>query len=271
MAIDAGYISYSERSRVNQGENHNIILVNGSAPLTTSPVEVFLENAFEHSGFMYGRARTSYSSMNLLRHFMLVDSNFIFGIDEISRSSSAEFTFLCHGNAFESSGGFTRRPQGGIWSKDSVRLSFYIDAPNGLSSCLYESATHETGYNTWADHTVVKAKKSGTSLVFISVLYPYLAREDSLNITLPAIDGLSCLRFGARGKELAGSFRSDIGNFLWWGDAELAEFSGRGKGALVLAYSESPDELKSCFALDSDTLRFNGSLVFLFFRLQLSI
>ena len=262
IAFDPGYISYSERGRVNASVNHNMILVNGAGTSTLSPVESYLTDPFEIPLLYFGKASTNYAGTDIERNCMLIGERFAVIIDDLRRGSSATYTFQCHGNGLQGDGTFASTPNGGVWTgADSAALKLAVDVVGGLSSMEYETETHETGYNSWADHTVARARKSASNTKFLSVMFPYLQGDPEMTASTASIPNQASIRFEADGMAGIGIARTDPEFFTFDGDTIIPELFGHGEGAVLLF--DSPDgEPTVLYTMNCDSLVLDGELLF---------
>jgi len=262
LAIDAGYISWSECNRVNGVDKHNTVLVNGGGPLPSFPADAYIGSAFDIKSLCFGKVNTSYSSSDIQRSSALFGDKFVAVFDDINRSSGADFTFQCHGNGLQSSGTFSPDGQSGLWTGgDSVSLRVVVDVINSPDAVNYENSTHETGYNSWADHTVLRATKNATETKFISLLFPFTSTTEDVRWSIPGIFDQATIRFGVDGKEGLLLARYGVSGFDFGGDSLMPEISGVGEGLILLIDSLVTDE-KVIYVFATDSLRIGGELVF---------
>ncbi|MFP4460520.1 MAG: T9SS type A sorting domain-containing protein [Candidatus Zixiibacteriota bacterium] len=263
LAIDPGYIQYSERGRVNAVEHHNTILVNGGGPGTSTVVDSYIDKAFELNGLYYGEVSTAYSSADINRRSCLLGERFICLIDDLSRGSSAEFTFQCHGWGLESEGNFISDAHGGLWTEgEPAYLRAVVDAPGGIDEFRYENSTHEVSYLDWTDHTVLRADKSGTDTRIIAVLYPFSNETGhDLRYNVHSISGQATIRFGAEGQEGIMMAAISTTELAGGGDALLPSCQGFGESAIFLADSVT-GMLRNIYSTDTDSAMYDGDLIF---------
>ncbi len=255
LAMDPGYIHYDERGRVNGVTSHNTILVNGGGPSAGSPADSWIEKTFEIPGVYYGEASTSYSSSDIHRRSFLLDDIFIVMTDGCSSGSSREFTFQCHAEGLTGDGTFTASPCGGRWTENApANLDLLVTSENGLASLDIETSTHEVSYNSWADHNVVRARKSGTQVRFGAVMIPSHDDEGLPRTEEIDLPGELAGRFGFLGREGVILGSHEAGVISWGGDWIFPEVWGHGSFMTVLLDSTT-SKTKNIVLIDTDSLR----------------
>jgi len=252
IALDPGYIQYSERDRVNASTNHNMILVNGTGTSTLLPQDSYIEKTFQLPGLYYGEVTTNYQSTDIRRRGALLHDKFCVVIDDMRRSSSAEYTFQCHGDGLLSSGGFISTGTGGIWTgTDSAAMELVVDAVDGPGEIAIETDVHETGYLAWADHSVVICQKTAANTKFSALMYPYLQGETGLSSNVSRIAGQATIRFSAdEGKGLI-LCRTDSGPLTFPSDSSLPQITARAEGVVATFSPDSQPMVVYTFSSDS--------------------
>jgi hypothetical protein len=206
LALDAGYLSYAQRNKVMNADNHNMILVNGTCgpvagtPGVTGDADAYTEKALDTPRLDYGKVTTAYCNTQIARHFLFIDNRYFLQSDFISSPSAESFTWQLHGNGLEngnaSSGIFLRdfANSQATWQKQGVSLLAHITAQNQLTQIDTTSKPHELDYNNPINHTVLLATKTGEkNTLFMAGLYPYK------NQTPPLITNLNGLPAGLTG------------------------------------------------------------------------
>ncbi len=193
LALDPGYINWYEHERVNSANEHNVILVDGVAPEPTSPMPAFLKNGINLRNYMSATATVEYSGAEIERECMLVANMFLVVRDRIYSIAPHEYTFLCHGNAHASTGGFAQNACGARWQVcDTMALDVGFAAPDMSLDTV--TAVHELGYGIWAEHTVLRAHFAGDTVASIAMLHPAF-RNDTLfceSISAATFSALNC-------------------------------------------------------------------------------
>ncbi|MBN1755588.1 heparinase II/III family protein [bacterium] len=263
LALDPGYISWAEHDRVDDAECHNTILINGSGPSTLTTVEAYIGKAFEITGICFGEVSTSYSSADINRKAALLENRFIVLMDFLESGSSREYTFQCHGNGLQSGGSFAPIPgAGGIWSGEHpTLLTGVVSAPDGLDGLNAETSVHETGYNSWADHTVLRALKNADRTRFLGLLYSSLNSGEGLRLEMPDYPGQAVIRWGAGALEGLAMAQVETNLLTHPGDSTLPELAVFGEAFMAL-YDSDSTRLKTIYAVNADSFFCGGDLVF---------
>ena len=97
LALDAGYISWADRDKVENAQNHNLIMVHNVGPSkhsTTAQIETYERGDF----YNYARIRTSYENVTIKRGFLFCDNRYFIINDRIDGSINKVYQFLLHGN-----------------------------------------------------------------------------------------------------------------------------------------------------------------------------
>jgi len=186
LAHDPGYVQWSERWRVNDGQQHNTVLVNncgpqGSVGVSSLDADGYLVPVHNLPGLRAVEAQAAYCNATLARRvYWLEDENLFIIRDFCTAPAGARFTFQLHGN------GLRNAPQGQAYCQaDTVAgTAQWHNARSGLSTLSVaddlpltystKASPHETGYLAWADHTTYLATTPSTvTAQFTSVLCPH--------------------------------------------------------------------------------------------------
>jgi len=262
VAIDPGYISWSERSRVNDIDKHNTIMINDGGPNPTLPVDAYIDRAFEIKNLYLGKVRTNYSSADIVRSSAMVSDRIVVIFDDIARDSNADFTFQCHSEGLESSGSFAMSGQSGVWTgADSAAIHLVSEVINSPDEIVAENSTHETGYNSWADHTAMRLTKNATQTKFISLLFPFKNGMDILRWNVLDIGNQATIRFAFEGKEGIILARYDSTPLDFPGDSLFPSISGSGEGLIAIIDSATANT-EVIYAFASESLYLSDDLVY---------
>ena len=180
LALDAGYINFTNHSKVNQGRNHNVILVDGEGPPNVivenqsidGGNDAFIENTFVSSFLDYAEVRAAYADVDVRRSVMFVDHNYFVIADELRDDLSHVYQWRLHGHGGGSSGGsYARVGNLARWGRSQADLLAFIE--DGEEVTFAERDTvHSFDYLQEPTHTMLLAEKSGSNVNFFSVLYP---------------------------------------------------------------------------------------------------
>ena len=231
MSLEGGYAGWNYRYDINKPENHNAILVNGFGarppsgpafsiswsgfpptpsidfnPGEPSPVDGFLENAYNTNHFSYLECRSEYgqsyvrntaeesmegqqiwefnnddnTNVEFTRCILFVDNEYFIMLDEIDdeNDQSNTYAWRFHANAGgDTEGTLEQTPSGGVISQTSgAKLSVHTETPSGTPTMTYPTAQHSDyiqGPSYYQDHTVIQAEQNAVDTDFMTVFFPY--------------------------------------------------------------------------------------------------
>ncbi|MCB0971979.1 MAG: heparinase II/III family protein, partial [Acidimicrobiales bacterium] len=148
LALDPGYLSFSEHDEVNRPEHHNVVLVDGAGPAD------YLDASFAWADDPFGRppaegqatiaatldsgsldaatVATAYRGATIARRFLFGDDRYLVVADAIDADPGIELTWMVHGNGGGTSGGtFEATATGGRWTIGGGRLDAAIASTAG--------------------------------------------------------------------------------------------------------------------------------------------
>ena len=180
LALDSGYINFSNHNRVNRGHNHNVILVDGEGPpndviggeSVDGGNDAFIEEFFT-SGFAdYAEVNAAYSGIEVRRRVLFADKEYFVIADELRDDQSHTYEFRLHGHGGGDGGGtFARDAKLARWTQTNAELLAYTSA-SGELVFSEDEAVHSFDFLQEPTHTVLQAQQSGDNAEFLSVLYP---------------------------------------------------------------------------------------------------
>lgn len=211
LLIDAGYINWDFRERVNTAQDHNLVLVDGEGPphdqiLNGIGVDAFLEawDPSPEASFVQVRAR--YREVDVLRQVARVGGEFFVVADLLDPLDGGEhrYTFQMNGKAGEEvpDSAFELSPQGGRWTRPRAAVEVACQALQGDQETSQRAEEHVEVWGRFATHATldVAASMSGPA-GFLSLLLPSASDEPgpSAQLLRPE-EGLAvaCVR-GAQG------------------------------------------------------------------------
>jgi len=212
LALDSGYLGYTNHDRVRQPENHNVPLVDGKGAqanrFTVPLVEIdnqgnitllrleeeggwapsldgmtyLVAHDVQTPGAGMAEVVTRYfvraPDTDLRRRATFLDHRFLVVHDFITtdpaETGSHQYTFQLHGNGGGSSGGsFDLLAEGGLWSRTGARLRAVVTADRPVTFATRETS-HDGG---WVEltHTVLDAHaaaQAGETVEFLTLLAP---------------------------------------------------------------------------------------------------
>ena len=135
LALDAGYINFTNHNKVNRGRNHNVILVDGEGPPNDiiegesidGGNDAFLEETFTSNFMDYAEVRANYEGVDFRRNVMFVDKTYFVMADEVRDDASHTYEWRLHGHGGGDGGGTYDR-EGGLakWSQTQAELLAFM-------------------------------------------------------------------------------------------------------------------------------------------------
>ena len=251
LALDAGYINYTNHHKVNRGHNHNLILVDGEGPplLVVEGESIgggndaYLRQTFT-SGFVeYAEARAGYEDADFLRCVMFVDRSYFVVVDEVRGDGTHNYEWRLHGHGGGDSGGTYAR-DGGLarWTRPGAELLAFMAGREGTTFGEAE-ALHSFDYLHESTHTVMRVQRRGRDVEFLSLLYPRPAaapepglsqvETDSGQVARVELDGRVDLAW-TRGRHAGVRFPAPAGEVASDGRLGLVRCEGENLAAFSL-------------------------------------
>jgi hypothetical protein len=201
LAMDPGYISYTNNDPVRYAHSHNLILVDGEGPLAATKeldmangANAYIQNYFDTTYLDHAEVQTVYGKHGFLvnkdrlftRNVLFVDNTFFVIADDIRRDPTDQspravtYTWMLHGNGLLVDGTYEHKPSDheAIWTHNTMRLKAHVTAIGGVDDFGYGTWIHEIGYNQTANHTALEVKKNGLETGYLSILWPASIAED---------------------------------------------------------------------------------------------
>ena len=228
LALDAGYINYTNHLKVNQGHNHNLILVDGEGPpllvvegqSIDGGNDAFLQETFTSGLVEYAEARAGYAGADFLRGVMFVDGSYFVVVDEVRGDGAHTYQWRLHGHGGGDSGGTYER-DGSLarWTRPRAELLAFMAGPEGTTFGEAE-ALHSFDYLQESTHTVLRVEREGEDVEFLSLLYPRPASAPEPGLSQVEAAGGQVLRVQS----------GDLADLAWsrGGAASEVRFSGPG-------------------------------------------
>ena len=197
LAVDAGYINFTNHHKVNEGRNHNVILVDGQGPplelLSGQPVnggnDAYIEDFFASAFADYAEVRAQYQNVDARRRVLFPGKSYFVIADEVRNDATHQYEWRLHGNGGGSSGGTYQRSDNlARWTRDQAELLAYMPDQEGRTF-TEDDTLHSFGYLEEPTHTVFKAQQSGADVEFLTVLYPRPLEQAEPTFSAPAASG----------------------------------------------------------------------------------
>ena len=182
LAVDAGYINFTNHHKVNAGRSHNVILVDGEGPpLFVDPLigesigggnNAFIEEFFSTEHLDYAEVRAQYGGVDLRRRVMFSGKRYFVVADEVRDLEVHQYEWRLHGNAGGNTGAdYSRAGPLARWVRPDAQLVAYVVPQQDLT--LAEADTiHSFTFSQEETHTFLQAQTTGSNVEFLSVLFP---------------------------------------------------------------------------------------------------
>ena len=184
LAIDPGYIKWSEHNKVRFGIDHNIISIDGKGPpapniLGLGGVDAQIHQYEIEDSPQYAIGSTEYANTHWTRGFFFYDDFILVG-DVLEADEIHEYEFLLHGNGGGDTGGaFTLFFDGAQWEIDGTSIDLLVTATSDITTDNY------TDYHGWTwssihTHEVFTGSIFSQNAGFVASLIPDM---DTSNVT----------------------------------------------------------------------------------------
>ena len=182
LALDAGYINFDNRDKVNKGRDHNVVLIDGQGPpRRVLPVlgtvgdrnDAFIEAFFTSTAGDYAEVRTAYRGVELRRRVFFADRQYFLVADEIDDPGRRHtYEWRLHGNGGGTSGGvYARAGNLARWTREKAELLAFLPDQAGRVA-LESEALHSFDYRREQTHAVLQVQQEGVDGRYLAVLYP---------------------------------------------------------------------------------------------------
>ncbi len=212
LALDAGYINFTNHNRVNRGFNHNVILVDGEGPPNSvvdgesidGGNDAFLEEFFTSAFGDYAEVSASYADVDVRRRVMFTDSEYFVIADELRDDQTHTYQFRLHGHGGGNGGGtYAREGNLARWTQTSAELLAYTVASAQLT-LSEDEAVHSFDFLEEPTHTVLQAEQNGDNAEFLTVLYPRSLDQGEPAVAEVATEGGQALQVSiSAGQDIA--------------------------------------------------------------------
>ncbi len=180
LLIDSGYISYSERSRVANAENHNLVLVDGRGPPVSplgmgADVDAYLTNTLSRTDLAGATVETGWSGCDVTRDVLFSRAARFFVADRLlcPAEETHEFCLLWHANAGGTTdGAFTLEPDGFSAVRENARVRVHVGTTGGEPTLSHEVDEHAMFHSRPETHEVFRACTVSDDAAFVSAILP---------------------------------------------------------------------------------------------------
>lgn len=229
LALDAGYIDFTNHAKVNRGANHNVVLVDGQGPPLFTALgqaigggnDAFIENTFISGNGDYAEVRAAYEDVDMRRRVFFVGKEYFLVSDQMSATQEHEYEWRLHGNGGGTSGGTYQR-DGSLarWTREGGELIAYLPARAGRVFAEVDTL-HSFDAGQELTHTALRVQQRGSGGHFLAALFPRATGADA-----PIFETLATS--GGEGLAIRRRASDTIADIAWVkdGGAESAAVSG---------------------------------------------
>ena len=209
LAVDAGYINFTNHHKVNAGRNHNVILVDGEGPpLFVDPLigesigggnNAFIEEFFSTEHQDYAEVRAQYGGVDLRRRVMFPRKQYFILADEVRDLEVHQYEWRLHGNGGGDTGAdYSRAGPLARWVRPKAQLVAFVVPQDDLT--LAEADTvHSFTFSQENTHTFLQAQTTGSNVEFLSVLVPGASGMPMLSLDVGSATGAQAVHIEGDG------------------------------------------------------------------------
>ena len=197
LAVDGGYIDFSNHHKVNAGPSHSLILVDGRGPPLDTLLgeavdggnDAWIQRYFTGDSLDYAEVAAAYEGVGIRRRVMFVGKRYFVVSDQVRDGSSHRYEWRLHGNGGGSSGGsYSRSGSLARWTRSQAELLAFMPAAEGRTFAESE-AVHSFAYREEPTHTLLRVQETGADVDFLAVLFPRALSDAEPVISVPAATG----------------------------------------------------------------------------------
>ena len=180
LAVDGGYINFTNHDKVNWGNAHNLIMVDGQGPpldrisgvAVDGGEDAFIEDTLTHAAGDYAEVRAEYLGARIRRRMLFANREYFVVADEAVADSARVYEWRLHGNGGGSSGGsYDRDGSLARWTRPQAELLAYLPQMAGRTFAE-DDTIHSFDFLEEPTHTFLKVTETGSTAEFLSVLFP---------------------------------------------------------------------------------------------------
>jgi len=181
LILEPGYHSSAARDSLIYGRNHNVILIDGKGPDSTSfgnflvGADAFISDTL--TGYRGGMTsiRTSYQDADIERRAYVINDQFIVLRDFVESSHERDFTHQIHGNGDRDNASCMVSPEYEQvrWIGTSASVSASVSTIGASRNNDIVTRLHAPGYKRFAHHDALYTTVRGSNALFHSILVPH--------------------------------------------------------------------------------------------------
>ena len=202
LALDGGYINFTNHDKVNWGNAHNLIMVDGQGPpldriagaAVDGGEDAFIENTFTHATGDYAEVRAAYQGASFRRRMFFAKREYFVVADEAASDSVRSYEWRLHGHGGGTSGGsYERAGSLARWSRSQAELLAYVADRSGR--VLAEDDTiHSFDFLQEPTHTFLQVRDTAATTEFLAVLFPRASFGEEPQLASATATGAQAIR-----------------------------------------------------------------------------
>ncbi len=187
LLMEPGYHSSAERAALVYSDHHNILLVDGRGPDSTSygsslfGVDAWIEDTLSRGAFGAAAVRTRYENTDIERRSAFLQGRYVVLRDHAAAAQARSITHQLHGNGIADDGSYVLDAESGHaqWNVGSMTLHALVSSASGSPLFTTARRSHAPASGRFAEHDALYSSVTGRDVVFHTVLYP-AAREEAI-------------------------------------------------------------------------------------------
>jgi hypothetical protein len=202
LAVDGGYINFDNHDKVNWGNTHNLIMVDGQGPpldrilgaAVDGGEDAFVEDTLSHAAGDYAEVRADYLGARIRRRMLFAHRQYFVVADEAVADSVRQYQWRLHGHGGGTSGGSYRR-DGSLarWTRPQAELLAYLPQLPGRTFAE-DDTIHSFDFLQEPTHTFLKVTETAETAEFLAVLFPRSVLGEEPVLTTAVATGGQAIR-----------------------------------------------------------------------------
>lgn len=209
LALDPGYLTFANRTKVNQPQHHNVVLIDGAGPPDYLSASIAWRSDLAGRPPVEGQATladwvssdagdavavaSAYRGATLRRRVLFGGERYLVVADQVEVTAGRDLTWMLHGNGGGTSGGtYERTGAGGRWTIGGARLDSAISVQGSALALAEVDSVHEVPYTQERTHTALAATApaaAGGHTASVQVLYPTRSGASAPTTVATEVDG----------------------------------------------------------------------------------
>lgn len=202
LALDGGYINFTNHDKVNWGNAHNLIMIDGKGPpldriagaAVDGGEDAFIEDTFIHSAADYAEVRAAYLNADIRRRTLFANREYFVIADEAVSDTVRTYEWRLHGHGGGTSGGsYERSGSLARWTRAQAELLSFVPAAAGRVFAE-DDTIHSFDFLQEPTHTFLKVRDTAATTEFLAVLFPRATFGEEPQMASAAATGAQAIR-----------------------------------------------------------------------------